>query len=153
MFNKQRCTMKTLSLVPLILFFPALLFAQPGVPRDVEFALSRIEHAFQTSNPSAIEDLLPMATLMRLGDSLYWSASPIMALDLLKTYFAAKESVLFRFNSPGSGTLIYSTAGKRDTVSVDVWLSRTRGEVSVYALNISNYPLATVFMHTHPSRR
>lgn len=145
--------MKIISVIALVLLLPAVLLAQPGVPRDVEFALSRIEHAFQTSNPSAIEDLLPMGMMMRLGDSLYWSASRIKALDLLKRYFAGKESVVFRFNSPGSGTLIYSSGGKRDTVSVDVWLSRTRGEVSVYALNISNYPLATMFMNIQPSRR
>jgi hypothetical protein len=145
--------MKTHSVTALILLFPVVLFAQPGVPRDVEFALARIERAFQTASPMSIEDLLPMSTLMRLGDSLYWSASRIRALDLLKGYFSGKESIVFRFDSPGSGRLIYSEAGKRDTVNVDVWLSRSRGEVSLYALNISNYPLATIFMDIHPSRR
>ena len=145
--------MKIILAVALILVFPIVLTAQPGVPRDVEIVLARVERAFQTSNPTSIEDLLPMFTLMRLGDSLYWSASRIKALDLLKAYFSDKDSVVFRFYSPGTGTLIYSAAGKRDTVSVDVWLLRTGGEVSLYALNISNYPSATVFMDIHPTRR
>jgi len=145
--------MKTIILVALVLFVPVLASAQPGVPRDVEMVLARIEHAFQTSNPTSIEDLLPMSTLMRLGDSLYWSASRIKALDLLKAYFADKESVEFRFNSPGTGTLSYAIKGKRETVSVDVWLLRTGGEVGLFALNISNYPSATVFMNIHPGKK
>lgn len=145
--------MKIILPLVLILLFPVALAAQPGVPRDVEIVLARIEHAFRTSNPTLIENLLPMSTMMRLGDSLYWSASRIKALDLLKTYFSDKESVEFRFNSPGTGSLIYSVAGKRDTVSVDVWLLRTHGEVTLYALNMSNYPSATVFMDIHPARR
>jgi hypothetical protein len=36
---------------------------------------------------------------------------------------------------------------------VDVWLLRTRGEVGLYALNISNYPSATVFMNIHPAKK
>ena len=145
--------MKTVILVALVLLVPVLSSAQPGVPRDVEMVLARIEHAFQTSNPTSIEDLLPTSTLMRLGDSLYWSASRIKALDLLKGYFADKKSVEFNFNSPGHGTLSYMAGGKRESVSVDVWLLRTRGEVGLYALNISNYPSATVFMDIHPARK
>jgi hypothetical protein len=145
--------MKTISVIAFVLLVPANLHAQPGIPRDVEFALLRIEHAFQTGSPTSIEDLFPLATTMRLGDSLYWNVSSITALDLLKRYFDVKKEILFRFESPGSGTLIYSSAGRRDTVSVDVWLSRSRREVSLYALNFSNYPLATIFMDIHRSRR
>jgi hypothetical protein len=153
LFNKGRCTVKIIAAVVLILLLPVVLQAQPGVPRDVETVLARIEHAFQTSNPASIEDLLPMSTLMRLGDSLYWSASRIKALNLLKGYFADKESVKFRFNSPGTGMLTYMVGGKRESVNVDVWLLRTRGEVGLYALNISNYPSATVFMNIHPAKK
>lgn len=145
--------MKTIFLFALVLIFPVLVSAQPGVPRDVEFVLARIQHAFQTSNPTSIEDLLPMSTMMRLGDSLYWSASRIEALDLLKAYFADKDSVVFRFSSPGSGRLTYTVGGKRESVDVDVWLIRTRGEVGLCALNMSNYPLATVFMNIHPANK
>jgi hypothetical protein len=145
--------MKAFLGVILVVLFPALLAAQPGVPRDVEFTLMRIEHAFQNSNPASIEDLMPMEMMIRLGDSLYWSASRIKALDLLKAYFSDKDSIVFRFDSPGAGRLIYSAAGKRDTVNVDVWLTGSRGGVGLYALNISNYPLATVFMNIHPVRK
>ena len=145
--------MKSSLVKALILLLPALLAAQPGVPRDVEFTLMRIEHAIQTSNPTSIENLLTMNTMMRLGDSLYWSASRIKTLDLLKAWFSDKDSIVFRFDSPGTGRLMYSIAGKRDTVNVDVWLSRSRGEVGLYALNISNYPLATVFMNIHPAHK
>ena len=145
--------MKALLVLALALLFPALLAAQPGVPRDVETALARIEHAFQMCNPAAIEDLLPMSTMMRLGDSLFLSASRIKSLDLLKTYFSDKDSVAFHFESPGTGRLVYSAGGKRQTVSVDVWLSRSRGEIELYALNISNYPSATVFMDIQALRR
>ena len=130
-----------------------MLQAQPGVPRDVEFALTRIEHAIQTSNPTSIEDFLTMNTMMRLGNSLYWTASRIKTLDLLKSFFSDKDSIVFRFDSPGTGKLIYSAAGKRDTVNVDIWLAGPRGEVGLYALNISNYPLATIFMNIHPPHK
>ena len=112
---------------------------------SVEMALTRIEQAFRTGAPASIEDLLPSGITMRLGDSLYQSISSISALDYLTKFFADKDSIDFRFALPGNGTMIYTQSGQRDTVNVDVWLRRSRGEIQVYAINISNYPIATVF--------
>jgi hypothetical protein len=82
---------------------------------------------------------------MRLEDSLYQSISSIYALDKLKRFFADKDSIDFRFGLPGSGMMTYSQNGRRDTVNVNVWLKRSYGETEVYTINISNYPIATVF--------
>ena len=145
--------MKTILLVALVLFLPVLGSAQPGVAHDVEMVLARIEHAFRTSNPTSIEDLFPTSTLMRLGDSLYWSASGIKAMDLLKAYFADKDSIVCSVGRLGTGELSYVIDGKRESVRVDVWLMRNRGELELHALNISNYPTATVFMNIHPAKK
>ncbi len=89
--------MKMKLFFPAILLIPGIIMAQPGVPHDVESALARIEHAFQSSNPASIEDLLPMSMLLRLGDSLYLNVSRITALDLLKRFFSDRDSVQFHF--------------------------------------------------------
>jgi hypothetical protein len=141
--------MKTIFVLLLALTCSAAAFSQPGVPQDVEFALGRIENAFRMANPGSIEDMLSWNLTIRLADSLYQGVSRIQSLDLLKKFFADKDSIDFRFSLPGSGTMVYSSAGKRDTTQVDVWLRGTRDDIGLYAINISNYPLATVFFDIH----
>ena len=136
----------------LLLLLPVSLLAQGDPSHAIEFARVRIEHAFQSGAPASIEDLLTPLTMMRLGDSLYKGISPITSLQLLNGFFAEKDSISFRLTgrSLGSGTLTYTSGGSRDTVNVDIWLGGRMGQVSLFALNISNYPVATVFMDLHP---
>jgi len=94
--------------------------------------------------------LLQSGITMRLGDSLYQRISSITAIDLLNKFFTNKDSIDFRFGLPGQGTMTYSSGGKRESTQVDVWLKRDQGEIGIYALNISNYPIATVFFNIHP---
>jgi len=142
--------MKTLIIGALILFCFAQAFSQINIPRNVESALRRIESAIRTGYPAAVEDLIQSGITMRLEDSLYQRISSITAMNLLKEFFADKDSIDFRFGLPGAGTMTYSSSGKRESTQVDVWLKRDQGEIGVYALNISNYPIATVFFNIHP---
>jgi hypothetical protein len=144
--------MKTFLIGLLILLCSAQSFSQPGIPRNVEFALNKIEQAIRTGYPAAIEDLIQSGITMRIEDSLYQSISSITAMDLLKKFFANKDSIDFRFGLPGKGTMTYSSDGKRESTQVDVWLRRDQGDINVYALNISNYPVATVFFNIHPDK-
>ena len=137
--------MRTLLIGVLILLCSAQVFSQPGVPRNVESALFRIERAIRDGYPASVEDLIQSGITMRIEDSLYQSISSIAAISILKEYFADKDSIDFRFGMPGQGTMTYSSGGKRESTQVDVWLKRDQGEIGVYALNISNYPIATVF--------
>jgi hypothetical protein len=137
--------MKRLFVVFMFLFCVSGASAQGWLPPDVDFTLGRIEQAIRSGDPSSIEDLLVSGMTMRLGDSLYESISSITALDALQKFFEDKDTIDFQFGLPGSGTMMYSSAGKQDTVAVDVWLRRIPGGIGIYALNISNYPLATVF--------
>ena len=147
-----RLRMKTVSVFALMLFLPVLLAAQPGVPRNVEFTLERIEHALKAGSPASIEDLLPFDLTMRLEDSLYSGISRLKVMELLKKYFSDKDSVEFsRLERPGTGRLSYTSGGKRKEVYVDVWLSGSQGGILLYSLNISNYPYATMFMNIYPS--
>lgn len=139
--------MKTLLvIIAFLLIFPASSFSQwPGLHWQARMALTRIEQAFDSGNITSIEDMFPAGITMRLQDSLYSDTSSIYALDKLKNFFADKDSIDFRFGLPGNGEMIYSQNGKRDTVNVDVWLKRSISGPEIYALNISNYPIATVF--------
>jgi hypothetical protein len=137
--------MKTRSIVFLVLLGAMPVFSQLGVPHEVENALFRIENAFEHGSPGDVEDLLSSSITMRLADSLYQGISSIQAMNLLKDFFADKDSIDFRFTLPGNGTMIYLSGGKRDTTQVDVWLRGRRDELGMYAINISNYPTATVF--------
>ena len=138
--------MRILLIVSFLFAWSAQVFPQwAGIPRSVELALTRIEQAFRMGDPGSIEDILNSGITMRLEDSLYQSISSIYALDKLKRFFADKDSIDFRFGLPGSGMMTYSQDGKRDTINVDVWLKRSHGEAELYAINISNYPIATVF--------
>jgi hypothetical protein len=145
--------MKKILVVVILLLCFTQAFSQLGIPRNVEFALGRIEQAFRSGYPGSIEDMLQSGITMRLDDSLYQSISSIYALDLLKKFFTDKDSIDFRFGLPGSGTMYYTTNGKRDTMQVDVWLRRNRGEVLIHAINISNYPIATVFFDIHKNEK
>jgi hypothetical protein len=142
--------MKTVIAILMILLYFSLAPAQfLGVPRDVEFTLQRIEHAFATGNPSGIDDLISSSIIMRLNDSLYYDISSIRAMDLLKKFFANIDSLQFNFNLPGTGQMIYYSGGKKYKDNVDVWIYRRMGDIGIRALNISNYPTATVFFdHT-----
>lgn len=144
--------MKTLLVGALILLCSAQAFSQPGVPRNVESALFRIERAIREGYPASVEDLIQSGITMRIEDSLYQSISSITAINLLKEYFADKDSIDFRFGLPGQGTMTYSSGGKRESTQVDVYLRRDHGEIGMYALNISNYPVATMFLNVHPDK-
>ena len=144
--------MRALFIGLLILLCSPQAFSQVGVPRNVEFALDRIEQAIRIGNPVAVEDLIESGITMRLEDSLYQNISSITAMALLKEFFADKDSISFRFVLPGTGTMTYSSGGKRKSTEVDVWLRRSRGDVRVQAINISNYPIATVFFNVHPDK-
>ena len=124
--------------------------SQNGITRNVESSLHRIEFAIREGSPAAVEDLIQSSIIMRLEDSLYQGISSITAMNLLKKFFAGKDSIDFRFELPGHGTMTYSTGGNRESTQVDVWLRRDRGEIGIYALNISNYPAATMFLNLHP---
>ncbi len=137
--------MKTYLAVLSLLFCASPLFSQWFLPSDVEMSLNRVEMAIQSGNPNSIEDLIPSGITMRLEDSLYENISSIAAMDLLNKYFEDKDSIQFHFGLPGNGLMTYTGNGKKNTLNVDIWLRRKDGFPEIYALNISNYPIATVF--------
>ncbi len=137
--------MKKTFLFIFILAFPLTVFAQRGIYPDVSFTLDRIENAFRTGNPMAIEDLIPSGITMRLADTLYQSTSDIQAMNALNQFFKNKSNIDFVLTPMGTGTMMYTENGKRDTTNVDVYLGLRNGQVFVYALNISNYPTVTMF--------
>ncbi|MGE5679854.1 MAG: hypothetical protein ACM34K_03135 [Bacillota bacterium] len=138
----------------LLLFFltSSAAFSQ-WVPGDIENALSRIEQSLRRSSPSGFEDLLTNGMTLRLEDSLYHNISGIQALNVLSQYFENRKTVDFHYESPGAGKLIYSSNGKQDTVNVDIWLRRELGGPVVYAMNFSNYPIATIFFDIPKEKR
>ncbi|RPI04686.1 MAG: hypothetical protein EHM64_09185 [Ignavibacteriae bacterium] len=139
--------MRTVLFSVLTLLGSTQIHSQPGMASRVDFALYRIEQAFRTGDPGSVEDLIPSGIIMRIEDSLYQGIPGREALSRLQEFFANKDSIDFRFVLPGQGTMIYSSGGKRDSIQVDVWLKREYGEVFVYAINISNEPVATVFFN------
>ncbi|HEX2962248.1 MAG TPA: DUF4783 domain-containing protein [Ignavibacteriales bacterium] len=142
--------MKKLFLLFLFLSLPVIIHAQSFfVPSDVQISLDRITNAFRAGNPKAMDDLLSSPVTMRLQDSLYRDISNIQASDLLQSFFSDKKVIDFRFSTPGNGKLIYEEAGKRDTVNVDIWMRRALGGPVLHEINISNYPIATVFFNIH----
>lgn len=135
------------------LFFILLLAACPAIysqvlPADLDNALKRIEQAFKAGQPDQISDLIQSGMPVRLEDSLYTSSANMQISDLLRNYFQQRRVVSFHFNTPGNGKLIVEKEGKTDTLNVDIWMRRGMGGPVLQALNISNYPLATVFYHT-----
>jgi hypothetical protein len=141
--------MESYLLVIFILFCSSQTFSQWFLPSDVEMSLHRIESAIRSGNPNSIEDLIPSGITMRLKDSLYESVPSITAMNLLNNYFADKDSIQFRFGLPGNGQMMYYRNGKKSTIEVDIWLRRRDGYPEIYAINISNYPIATVFFNIH----
>ena len=137
--------MKSYIIVVFILFCSSQAFSQWFLPSDVETSLNRIEYAIRNGNLNSIQDLIPSGITMRLGDSLYESVSSITAIKALNDFFADKDSIQFYFGLPGNGQMIYYKDGKKKTYEVDVWLRRRSGFIEISALNISNYPIATVF--------
>ena len=138
--------MKTLALAILLLAASSSAVAQNELPLYVRNALARIETAFRAGSPESIDDLLGSPMTIRLGDSLYYPAFGGRPLALLKNFFADKDSIEFHFGIPGTGRMIYSVEGVRDTTIVDVFFSGSSFQMTMYALNISNYPRPMIFM-------
>ncbi len=136
---------KIAMMVLALMLASAPLYAQRFIPRAAETAMYRIEQAFRTGSPGSIEDLVPSRITMRLGDSLYTDVSSIQAMQVLRSFFADLQPVEVHFAPFGTGQMIYKTGGKQDTTHVDVWLRRSPEGLVIHALNISNYPVATVF--------
>lgn len=143
--------MKKLFPFLLLLLFPVVIHSQGFfVPSDVQLALTRIQSSFRESNPKAMDDLLSSPVTLRLQDSLYRDISNIQASDLLQKLFENIKVKSFSFNTPGNGEMIYTSAsGKTDTVNVDIWMRSAIGGPVLHAINISNYPIATVFFNIH----
>jgi hypothetical protein len=131
----------------------------------ISTAQSRLENAFQTGFKNVTD--LPSNINLRLEDSLYSRISGPYALQLIQKYFKEKDSLEFHFTSGSSlsnstdsytaendgmsamtvggssGTLVYSTEGRRWSVNVDVW-ARSSGE-GIDGINISNYSTTNIF--------
>jgi hypothetical protein len=136
-------------LLIVLLFLPAVLFAQPAATQDLEVAQRRIEQAFRSASPASIGDLLTENMTIRLGSSLHKRVSSREALDLLNTFFSNKDSIEVIFG-PAGGIMIYAQGGKRDTTAVDLRFTRAHGDLLLNALNISNQPLPTILMDMPP---
>ncbi len=121
------------------------LHAQRWIPDYVESAMYRVEQAFRMGSPGSIEDLVPSRVTIRLGDSLYTDISSIQAMQVLRHFFAGIQPVQVQFAPFGTGEMIYKAGGEQDTTHVDVWFRRSMEGLVIHALNISNYPEATVF--------
>jgi hypothetical protein len=141
--------MKSYIVIVFILFCSSQAFSQWFLPSDVETSLDRIEYAIRNGNFNSIEDLIPSGITMRLDDSLYESVSSIYAMKALDNFFADKDSIQFYFGIPGNGQMVYYQDGKKKSEEVDVWLRRRDGFIEISAINISNYPIATVFFRMH----
>ena len=136
---------RSLLVVAFLLFSSPALFAQWDLSGNVGVALNRVEQAFRSGSPNAISDMLGSPVTMRLGDSLYVDIAGQVASQLLNDFFKGKNVISFDTGLPGSGQLIYAEGGKRDTMRVDVGLHRAMGGPDIRWLNISNYPMATMF--------
>ena len=141
--------MKSYIVIVFILFCSSQAFSQWFLPSDVETSLNRIEYAIRNGNFNSIEDLIPSGITMRLDDSLYESVPSIYAMKALDNFFADKDSIQFYFGIPGNGRMVYYQDGKKKSEEVDVWLRRRDGFIEISAINISNYPIATVFFRMH----
>lgn len=137
--------MKRSLLFTILLFSTQSLFAQWNLSGNIGVALNRVDQALKSGSPNAISDILGSPITMRLGDSLYIDIAGMQASKLLNDFFVNKQVVSFDTGLPGSGLLIYTEGAKRDTTRVDVGLARAMGGPEVRWLNISNYPMATMF--------
>lgn len=137
----------------ILIFSSQALFAQWSLSGNVGIALNRIEQALRYGSPNSVSDMLASPVTIRLGDTLYTDIAGMQAEELLNKFFADKQVVRFDTGLPGSGELIYSEGGARDTMRVDVLLQRAIGGPEIRALNISNYPMATMFFDLHKNGR
>ncbi len=145
--------MRRYLLFAILMFSSQALFAQWSLSGNVGVALNRIEQSLRNGSPNAISDMLASPVTIRLGDTLYTDIAGMQAEELLNKFFADKQVVRFDTGLPGSGELIYSEGGARDTMRVDVLLQRAIGGPEIRALNISNYPMATMFFDLHGKGR
>jgi hypothetical protein len=148
---------------------PVLLLLTAFLMVDGVRAQTMIEQAFRTKDLTSIENMFSPSMKLRLGDSLYSYISSIEGIDLLDDFLAERDSICLRFTTNGRGSMTYGVEtgllvgpmqrepgtsailsgtmacivkGRRDTTQVDLWFS----EGKLIALNISNYPIATVFL-------
>ena len=142
---------KLFFLMMLIAFTQAL--AQIKDTQRYEIVLTQIEQAFDTGNMNNIWALLNSRVTIRIEDSLYRDASDIQVEALLKSFFETKDSLKFKFagksfymnGAESNGLLSYTVNNKRSSLNVDVYLSGLKGDILIYAMNLSNYPSSTVF--------
>jgi hypothetical protein len=148
---------------------PVLLLLTAFLMVDGVRAQTMIEQAFRTKDLTSIENMFSSSMKLRLGDSLYSYISSIEAIDLLDDFLAERDSICLRFTTNGRGPMTYGVEtgllvgpmqrepgtsailsgtmasivkGRCETTQVDLWF----GEGKLLALNISNYPIATVFL-------
>jgi hypothetical protein len=137
--------MKRYLFLAILLFSSQSLFAQWNLSGAVGVALNRVDQAFRSGTPNTIADMLASPVTLRLADSLHIDIAGMQAAELLNNFFAAKQVIAFNTGLPGSGSLVYTEGGKRDTTRVDIYLQRDMGGPTIRSLNISNDPMATMF--------
>lgn len=135
-----------------ILFAMALyntVFGQGLTQADLE--RSRIEQAFKDGNFTLIEDMLPRAMTIRLEDSLYTNVSCITALDLINKFFDNKDNIKFRLSSNDNGEMSYMQSGSLKKINVDLFFGIEDNHIVIRSMNISNYPIPTMFFKNRHS--
>jgi hypothetical protein len=118
-----------------------------------EMIFTQVEQAFDRGNLNNIWALLNSRVTIRIEDSLYRDASDIQVESLLKSFFENKDSLKFKFagknfymnGAESNGLLSFTIDNKRNSLNVDVYLSGLKGEILIYAINLSNYPSSTMF--------
>lgn len=137
--------MKRFLFFALLILSSQALFAQWNLAGNPGIALNRVDQAFRSGSPNSISDMLGSPITMRLGDSLYIDIAGMQASRLLNDFFRDKQIVSFTTGLPGSGSLVFTRGGKTDTMRVEVGLQRAMGGPDIRWLNVSNYPMATMF--------
>lgn len=118
-----------------------------------EMIFTQVEQAFNRGNLNNIWALLNSRVTIRIEDSLYRDASDIQVESLLKSFFEKKDSLKFKFaaknfymnGAESNGLLSFTIDNKRNSLNFDIYLSGLKGDVLIYAMNLSNYPSSTVF--------
>ena len=118
---------------------------------QVDLERSRIEQAFKDGNFTLIEDMLPKAMTIRLEDSLYTNVSCITALDLINKFFDNKDSIKFRLSSNDTGEMSYVQNGALKKINVDLFFGKEDNNIVINSMNISNYPVPTMFYKNRKS--
>jgi hypothetical protein len=135
-----------------ILFAAALytsIFAQGLSQADLE--RSRIEQAFRDGNFTMVEDMLPRAMTIRLEDSLYTNVSCITALNLINSFLSNKDNIKFRMSSNDNGEMSYVQNGSLKKINVDLFFGIEDNNIVIRSMNISNYPIPTMFFKNRKS--